>query len=100
MTASRQCHWLPTKEYEMRVTHPVLRPILCLSLAAALGGAGVAQAAKKPVVKPVCNLLTDAPDDADGTFIAEGVMPSSGTRSTSSAATSPRTRSSSPPCCG
>jgi hypothetical protein len=61
----------------MRVTHPAFRPILCLALVAAACGAGVAQAAKKPVVKPVCNLLTDASADADGTFLGEGMLPSS-----------------------
>jgi hypothetical protein len=55
----------------------IARPAVCLALVASLIGAGAAQAVTKPKPKPVCNLLTDPADDADGTFIAEGVMPSS-----------------------
>lgn len=41
-----------------------VRPALAvLSAAALLGGAGTAVAASKPVVKPVCNLITDATGD-------------------------------------
>jgi hypothetical protein len=51
------------------------RPALCLALAASLVGAGTAYAVTKPKPKPVCNLLTDPKDDADGSFIASGIMP-------------------------
>ena len=55
----------------------LLRPALCLVIAASLVGVTAAQAATKPKPKPVCNLLTDPAGDADGTFLAEGVMPAS-----------------------
>jgi hypothetical protein len=61
----------------MRVNHPAFRPVLCVVLAASAGGAGLAHAATKPAPKPVCNLLTDAAGDADGTFLQEGMLPSS-----------------------
>ena len=45
----------------MRIT----RPAVCFALAASLLGAGVAHAAvKRPVVKPVCNLVKDDAGDA------------------------------------
>jgi hypothetical protein len=43
----------------------IARPVVCLAAVAALVGAGTAGAAvKKPVVKPVCNLVTDPAGDA------------------------------------
>jgi hypothetical protein len=55
----------------MRIT----RPVACLAVTASLFGASVASAAvKKPVVKPVCNLLTD--DKADASFL--GAAPNDG----------------------
>lgn len=62
----------------MRVT----RPVLCLTVAVALVAAGSASAATKPKPKPksvppVCNLVVDPAGDANGTFLRDGVMPSS-----------------------
>lgn len=53
------------------------RPALCLAVAVSLVGAGTAYAVTKPKPKPVCNLLTDPRDDADGTFVATGLLPAS-----------------------
>jgi hypothetical protein len=43
------------------------RPALAVALVATVAASGVATAAvkKKPAPKPVCNLVTDAPDDAE-----------------------------------
>ena len=50
------------------------RPVLALGVCAALAVAtGVAAAA--PKAKPVCNLLTDAAGDANGSFLAEDGVP-------------------------
>jgi hypothetical protein len=49
------------------------RPALALALTAVFVSAGVAGAAvKKPVAKPVCNLVTDAAGDANG-FLVTGL---------------------------
>lgn len=55
----------------MRVT----RPVVCLAVVTSLLGAGTAYAATKPKPKPVCKLLVDPADDADGSFLATGLFP-------------------------
>ncbi|HUR52371.1 MAG TPA: hypothetical protein VMZ11_09620 [Mycobacteriales bacterium] len=54
---------------------PTLRTSLCLAVAVSLVGVGAAQAVTKPKPKPVCKLLVDPAADADGTFVAAGVLP-------------------------
>lgn len=48
----------------------LVRPALCVALAASLAAAGVAGAATKPKPKPVCNLVTDPTGDASLTISA------------------------------
>jgi hypothetical protein len=48
-------------------------PALCLAAAGSLLFVGAADAAKKP--PPVCNLLTDSPDDAKSSIAKDGTYP-------------------------